>query len=163
MWLMEEMAADCRNNLSSWREGEREREWERAIDHTRTHCSQAVARANVNSFVFFSYRSKRFIKKTKKAVFRFCFIFYKKKIFQENETKRNTDREGDNLRNRRCTLKRSNDTEKEKRSTSARYHFLVARADDDRPVSVPVGNCCLELLDADGGGCVCWISLGARR
>ena len=30
-----------------------------------------------------------------------------------------------------------------------RRHFFVARADDDRPVSVPVGNCCLELLDAD--------------
>ena len=30
----------------------------------------------------------------------------------------------------------------------------MARADDDRPVSVPVGNCCLELFDADCGGCI---------
>jgi len=45
----------------------------------------------------------------------------------------------------------------------ARYYFLVARADDERPVSVPVGKCCLELFDADCGGCICWVSLGVRR
>ncbi len=36
----------------------------------------------------------------------------------------------------------------------------MARADDDRPVSVPVGNCCLELFDAD---CIGWTSLGVLR
>jgi hypothetical protein len=44
--------------------------------------------------------------------------------------------------------------EKRKYRKEAHYHFLVARADDDRPVSVPVGSCCLELLDAVCGGCI---------
>ena len=52
----------------------------------------------------------------------------------------------------------------------AEGYFLGTRADDDRPVSVPVGNGCLELFDAEcgaggggGGGGIWGISLEVRR
>jgi hypothetical protein len=64
-----------------------------------------------------------------------------------------TRKEKEIVENRRCTLKKKRDTEKGG-TLNTLYHFLVARADEDRPVSVPVGNCCLELFDADCWGCI---------
>jgi hypothetical protein len=46
---------------------------------------------------------------------------------------------------------------KQKKKVWIEYYFFRARANDDRPVSVPVGSCCLELFDAD------WTSLEVRR
>lgn len=95
-------------------------------------------------------------------------LFFKKtqkdelveKLFKKNKTKTRQTRldkeEEKRLRNRRCTLKMKREREREKIQKKAiestHRYFFVARADDDRPVSVPVANCCLELVDADCGG-----------
>jgi hypothetical protein len=64
---------------------------------------------------------------------------------EEEEKKHNTDRE----RKQALYTEEKENTEKQMKN-----YFLVARADDDRPVSVPVWSCCLELFDAVCGGCI---------
>ncbi len=104
--------------------------------------------------------NKQFIDRWQKWLCAVSLLYKRKqRKFQENETekKNNTERE-------RNSLEQALYTEgKRKYRKEAHYHFLVARADDDRPVSVPVGSCCLELLDAVCGGCIWWISFEVRR
>jgi hypothetical protein len=90
---MEEIDADCRNNLMNRRE-------KKKCDRPRTHCSQAAARMKI---LRISCRNKQFYRKmTKVALAFFCFIFIKKK-FQVNETEKTRKEIGEN---RRCTLKK---------------------------------------------------------
>jgi hypothetical protein len=67
-------------------------------------------------------------------------------IKKKQKISRSSD--GKERRNRRCTLKRKTN----KKKMYKEDYFLRRRADEDRPVSVPVGSCCLELFDADCDG-----------
>lgn len=94
-------------------------------------------------------------KKIEWLLFLFCFVFKKLRRNEEEEEKKKIGTGAVHWRER--------DTEKYTRRRKKQDYFLRSRAEDDRPVSVPVGSCCLELFDTDCDGCNWWISLGVRR
>ncbi len=136
-YSMEEIDVDCLNNLLNWREQKKDSRYNRPF----THCSQ------VDRFNETNYRKKKL------NDFFFSLMMYKKKQKNFKKFRRRRKRI-----NRRCTLKR-----KTTKKMCREDYFRRRRADEDRPVSVPVGSCCLELFDADCDGCIWWISFGVRR
>ncbi len=123
------------------------------IDHSHT------VHRSIYSYKLMFVRKKNYLPKNEETEWLFLLYIKKKKNFQEVETKRRKEN-----RDRRCTLKRKRYIKKnKKKKVCIQDYFLRIRADDDRPVSVPVGSCCLELFDADCDGCICWISLEVRR
>jgi len=133
--FMEEIDVDRPNNLLNWRKKTK-------CNRPFTHCSQ------VDRFNETSYRKKW----RNWMTFFFLFWYKKKQNFKKFRRK-----------GKKKQALYTEEKNKAKKEICRQDYFLRRRADEDRPVSVPVGSCCLELFDADCDGCIWWISFGVRR
>jgi hypothetical protein len=107
-----------------------------------THCSQVDR-----------FKRNKLSKKKTEWLFFFFFFWYKKKAKNFKKFRR---------KGKKKQALYTEEKNKQKKMYREDY-FLRRRADEDRPVSVPVGSCCLELFDADCDGWIWWISFGVRR
>lgn len=154
----------------------------RTNKHDRLHTLFTDHRARMSIDVFFIFvlvflrkaRHKQCRKRWTNAVlmlFRSYMYMCRKNTekFQvhqsDNEWKKQTRKEEKTLGTRRCTLRKEERERDRDRNAGAHDYFLGTRADDDRPVSVPVARGCLELVEADcgGGAWIGWVSFGVRR